>query len=143
MILILHRKWLSKDCTIGELSIGSSTERECYILEPPVREIPGVPVEKWKVPGHTAVPKGTYKIERRFSPKHGKIVPWLCGIPGFEDVEIHSGNTAVDTEGCLLPGLYKDDDNTKVIESVAAFLGLDVQLKAAEQRHEEIFITIS
>ncbi len=143
MILRLERKWLSKDCTIGELFINDLMHGECYILEPPVREIPGVPVEKWKVPGHTAVPKGTYKIERKFSPKHGKVVPWLTNIPGFEDVEIHSGNTAVDTKGCLLPGVYKDEDNTRVIDSVVAFVGLDAQLKAAEGRGEEIYITIS
>ncbi len=142
MILRLQRKWFDKECTIGELYIDSRLSPECYILEPPVREIPGVPVEKWKVPGHTAVPKGTYKIERRFSPKHGKVVPWLTNIPGFEDVEIHSGNTAVDTKGCLLPGVMRGPNNDSVLESVVAFIALDVFLKAAEQRREEIFITI-
>ncbi len=142
MILRLYRKWLDKTCTIGELFIDDRPGRECYILEPPVREVPGKPVEKWKVDGHTAIPKGTYKIERRFSPKHGQVVPWLCGIPGFENVEIHSGNTAVDTKGCLLPGLYKGADNDSVTESVVAFIVVDVQIKAAAQRGEGVFITV-
>ncbi len=141
MELKLRRTWPDSDCTIGELFIDGSASRECYILEPPVREIEDVPVEKWKVSGHTAVPRGRYRVIRRFSPRHGEIVPWLAGISGFEDVEIHSGNTAIDTKGCLLPGMDKGDD--AVFRSVVAFKSLDAKIAGAIENGEEVFITIS
>ncbi len=140
MELELKRTWPDSNCTIGELFIDGGQSRECYILEPPVREIEGVSVIKWKVPGHTAVPRGRYRIIRRFSPKHGKIVPWLTGIPGFEDVEIHSGNTAIDTKGCLLPG--KEKRNDVVFQSIAAFKSLDSNIAGAIDGGEEVFIAI-
>ncbi len=141
MELGLKRTWPDSNCTIGELFIGGGASRECYILEPPVREIEGMPLAKWKVPGHTAVPRGRYRVIRRFSPKHGKVVPWLTGIPGFEDVEIHSGNTVIDTEGCLLPGMERG--NESVFKSVAAFNSLDLKIAGAIESGDEVFITIS
>ncbi len=141
MEMKLKRIWPDSTCTIGELFIGDSALRECFILEPPVREVEGVPVEKWKVPGHSAVPRGRYRVIRSFSPEHRKVVPWLVGIQGFEDVEIHSGNTAADTKGCLLTGQEKGEDT--VFRSVAAFNSLDSQIAAAIHDGEEVFITIS
>ncbi len=141
MELELRRTWHDSNCTIGELFIDGGALRECYILEPPVREIEGLPVVKWKVPEHTAVPRGRYKLIRRFSPRHRKIVPWLTDISDFDDVEIHSGNTAIDTKGCLLPGMDKGDD--AVFRSVAAFKSLDAKIAGAIESGEQVFITIS
>jgi hypothetical protein len=40
-----------------------STARSfCDTLEDLVREVPGVPVEQWKIPGETAIPAGEYEI---------------------------------------------------------------------------------
>ena len=80
----------------------------CYTLEDAVREAPGVPVTAWKVPDATAIPVGLYAlsvtVSARFSANAGHPVslPLLANVPGFAGVRMHGGNTAEDTEGCIL-----------------------------------------
>lgn len=57
-----------------------------------------------KVRGLTAIPLGSYFLDLTYSPKYRRLVPLVCGVPGFQGIRIHSGNTAKDTEGCLLVG---------------------------------------
>lgn len=57
-----------------------------------------------KVKTETAIPTGRYKVTSYFSPKHNAIVPLVNDVPGFEGIEIHIGNYAKDTDGCLLLG---------------------------------------
>jgi hypothetical protein len=102
---ILTRLQVDPTVTIGELTIGP--KHICWVLEDPVREIPGVPVEEWKIKGQTAIPYGRYRIQRTFSNRFGHTTPQLLDVPGYEGIRIHPGNTASDTEGCLLPGLER------------------------------------
>ena len=62
-----------------------------------------------KVGGATAIPVGTYAVRLYDSPKHGPDTPELVGVPGYQHVQIHSGNGPQDTLGCLLFGLARDD----------------------------------
>ena len=64
----------------------------------------GVPVEKWKIPGETAIPRGTYRVFYTWSNHFQKKLPELVLVPGYEGVRIHTGNTDKDTEGCLILG---------------------------------------
>ena len=64
---------------------------------------------KRKIKGQTAIPTGHYNIEITYSPKYKRMMPLLLGVKGYSGIRIHSGNTAKDTEGCLLVG-----KNTKV-----------------------------
>lgn len=60
-----------------------------------------------KIKGQTAIPTGHYNIEITYSPKYKRMMPLLLGVKGFSGIRIHSGNTAKDTEGCLLVGKNK------------------------------------
>ena len=62
-----------------------------------------------KVAGATAIPVGVYAVRLYASPKHGPDTPELVGVPGFQHVQIHSGNGPQDTLGCLLFGLGRDE----------------------------------
>lgn len=103
--LTLTRKWKSDDTTIGELRHGSTFI--AYTLEDRVREVKGEPVSKWKVRGRTAIPEGTYDVVINLSNRFHKYMPQLLNVPGFEGIRIHAGNTAADTEGCLILGLER------------------------------------
>lgn len=60
-----------------------------------------------KIKGQTAIPTGHYNIEITYSPKYKRMMPLLLGVKGYSGIRIHSGNTAKDTEGCLLVGKNK------------------------------------
>ena len=100
---VLQRRPTYKGATIGALSRKGA--QLCYVLEDEIRERPNEPVEAWKVPGKTAVPRGTYQIIVTPSARFRQRLPLLVNVPGFTGIRIHSGNTQDDTEGCLLPGL--------------------------------------
>lgn len=134
MHMILQRLQLDPDVTIGELSIDGHFE--CWVCEDTVREDPvgARPVESWKVPGKTAIPYGTYAVQFTPSQRFKRDLPILIAVPGFEGIRIHSGNTAADTEGCLLPGLQRGADGVGQSRAACDFLfaKIDRALKTGE-----------
>jgi hypothetical protein len=105
MRMLLSRVQLDPEVTIGELSIDG--KHECFVCEDTVREVLGQPVESWKVHGKTAIPYGVYQVVITWSNRFGRLLPLLVDVPGFQGIRIHPGNSASDTEGCLLPGLVR------------------------------------
>jgi hypothetical protein len=97
--------------------------------------------------GATAIPTGKYQVtlkvkSPRFSKKKqydfcGGYLPRLINVPAFEGVLIHIGNTAKDTEGCILVG--RNTKVGKVLESGVTFRALYAKLK---ESNGYIFITI-
>lgn len=97
--------------------------------------------------GVTAIPTGRYRVTMDVqSPKFrtkamyqfcNGYLPRLINVPGFDGVLIHVGNTAKDTEGCLLVG--RNTKVGKVLESRVTFVKLYEKLKKAEG---SIYITI-
>lgn len=127
MKLRLERTWCGATCTIGTLSVDGVTE--CFVCEDVVRgNADPATVEEWKVFGQSAIPKGTYQVIVSYSPHFGRELPLLVDVPGFAGVRIHPGNTAADTEGCLLPGRFKTP--TGVGESRKAFDQLFAKIEA-------------
>ena len=98
--LTLKRIAKRADYTIGRLEDENGV-KICDTLEPTWRDFKG---GELKVPRKSAVPEGTYPVVVTKSKKFGKYLPLLVGVPGFEGVRIHSGNTVNDTEGCILVG---------------------------------------
>jgi len=97
----LLRDSFSDNCTLGTLSIGNQIFQT---LEDVVRDGP-------KIPGKTAIPAGSYKVIINWSSRFQKHMPLLLDVPGFDGIRIHSGNTAADTEGCILLGLARGEDS--------------------------------
>lgn len=138
MKLVLERTDQLLTCTIGSLFLDDRFF--CFILEDVDREILGVPVEKWKIKGKTAIPVGEYDVKLTFSNRFQKIMPLLVGVPGYEGVRIHTGNTDVDTDGCLITG--SEVSGESVTGSRKAYDRLFAELKAAEDRGEPVTIEI-
>lgn len=109
--------------TIGKMSIDGIFF--CYTLEDKVRDK--------KVDGNTAIPEGTYNVIIDKSIRFGKDMPHIMNVPGFEGVRIHSGNTDLDTEGCILIGLdwVKGDFISRSKEAFNAFFPKLQQAKQA------------
>ena len=133
MKLISRRKEYGDNYTISELSVNGVYE--CFILEDTVRP-KGV-----KIFGNTAVPAGTYNVVINFSNHFQKLLPELLNVPMFEGIRIHSGNTDVDTEGCLLVGTTWGGPDF-IGNSVVAFNHLFPQLQAAIAAGESVTIEI-
>jgi hypothetical protein len=102
MNLYLYREPSVGRATLGRLFHGE--EFVCDVLEDVVREVPGEPVESWKIHGETAIPAGTYNVTMETSARFGPRTITLNSVPGFEGIRVHAGNYAKDTEGCLLVG---------------------------------------
>lgn len=100
MHLTIQRKYLTTLSTVGELLETVKHEGDvavppfhCFTLEPPIRHDGVKP---------RAIPAGTYRLTWRWSNRHRRNVPHVEDVPGFSEIEIHSGNFPHDTEGCTL-----------------------------------------
>lgn len=124
--------------TIGKLCIDGKFE--CYTLEDCMREVPGTPVTRWKIPHETAIPRGDYPLEITWSNRFEKMLPILWGVPGFDGVRLHAGNTEADTEGCILLGDIRFA--TYIGASRIAVSRVIGKIQAAIDRKETVTITI-
>ena len=120
--------------TIGRLFIDG--EYFCDTLEDKVRDLS----KEAKVKGHTAIPTGRYRVYLTYSPRFKRILPLLEDVPQFTGVRIHRGNTAKDTEGCILVGFNREVG--KVLDSAVTEQRLMAVLQNAVNKGEQIFITI-
>lgn len=122
MKLTLKRQKSTLKATLGELYIDDVFQ--CYTLEDVVRKV--------KVQDKTAIPFGTYEVIINYSKRFKRMMPLLLNVPNFAGVRIHSGNTAEDTEGCILVGKKFSID--KVLDSRAAYSDLFKKMSAAKSK---------
>jgi hypothetical protein len=140
--------------TIGKLYVNGTYV--CDTLEDTDRGLTSLlndeEVRKKKVHGKTAIPSGYYQValnlvSPRFKNKEpykslcNGNVPRILNVKGFDGVLIHCGNTAADTEGCILVGYNKAVG--KVLNSRDAFTKLyNNYLKKALGAKEKVTIKI-
>ena len=147
MELILERIAKRKAYTIGRLYIrqqvmdeylpGTEDRYFCDTLEPTWRDYAN---GAYKVKGRSAIPEGRYAVVISYSPKFEAWLPILLGVPKFEGIRIHAGNTAEDTEGCIL--VSKNREVGKVLDSRIWVRRLKQKIVEAKDRGEAVWITI-
>lgn len=119
MELHLIRDTFKDGVTLGKLYIDGKFE--CETLEDTDRRLED-PKNK-KIYGKSAIPCGTYNVIVNRSARFKTLMPLIMNVPRFEGIRIHAGNTAEDTEGCILLGTARRGD--RVVESriaVKAFM---------------------
>ena len=162
MELILTRIAKRRGYTIGRLAILKEESEEyrtyqteeyfCDTLEPTVLEL------KTTVPKETvlrsptklaslkpvAIPEGRYAVVITWSPKFKMWLPLLLGGPDFnrlwQGIRIHMGNTAKDTQGCILVG--RNQIVGRVLESRKWLYELKQKIVKAKDKGEPVWITI-
>ena len=151
MELILKRIAKRKTYTIGRLYIrrqvmdeylpGTEDKYFCDTLEPTWRDYEH---GAYKVKGRSAIPEGRYAVVISYSPKFKQWLPILLGGPDFnrkwQGIRIHAGNSAKDTEGCILVGQNREVG--QVVDSRIWLHRLKQKIVEAKGRGEAVWITI-
>lgn len=149
MKILVNRIYTCDRYTIGHLYIDG--KYVCDTLEDADRGLSQDQsldyIKKHKIPGKTAIPVGTYEVDmntvspkfkdRSWAKPYGGKLPWIKGIPGYDRVLMHVGNTEADTDGCVLCGFNKVKG--KIINSTEAFN----KVMSILGKNEGIKITIS
>lgn len=153
MIIQVIRNSSAYGCTVSPLYVDG--RYFCDVLEDVDRGLDSEKPEtlKRKVPGQTAIPYGKYKVTLTFSPRFSnrsfykevctKGLPTLNEVPGFDRILIHCGNTAADTEGCLLVGKKCLSTNElKIVDSQKTFRKLYPLIENAIDNEEIVWLEI-
>ena len=135
MNLELIRDTFTEKSTTGVLFVDG--KQFCFTLEDKDRKLEDGGI---KVFGKTCIPRGTYSIVVDYSPHYQRRMPHILNVPSFQGIRIHSGNTDIDTEGCILVGSNRGPDT--VINSRIAFNPLFDMLDIAYLAGGKITIVI-
>ena len=162
MELLLTRIAKRKTYTIGRLAIIERTDDEylagqkeiylCDTLEPTALELKTTVSKEAVLRSPTkaqslkpfAIPEGRYAVVITWSPKFKQWLPLLLGGPDFnrlfKGIRIHAGNTAKDTQGCILVG--RNQIVGEVLESRKWLYELKMKIVEAKDRGESVWLTI-
>ncbi|EAH8485669.1 hypothetical protein PZA38_001843 [Campylobacter jejuni] len=125
MKVTINRRYTGKTCVIGKFKVLDDKEKilfECFSLEENKEGL-----ESGK---DLRIPEGNYNL-RRHSPSRFEntlrsitkkdddtmINVYNDEVPASRAILIHWGNTDKDTQGCILLGLTKDNNNESVGQS--------------------------
>lgn len=109
--LTVKRFYDDGDATLGEMTIDG--EVFCFTLEDQHQDI--------KIAGETRIPAGRYLLKaiynsglaKKYKQRFGHdFVIGIEDVPGFKYIRIHCGNTDDHTDGCILVGMSKNNNNT-------------------------------
>ncbi|EAL6665772.1 hypothetical protein DSW40_05530 [Campylobacter jejuni] len=125
MKITINRRYTGKTCVIGKFKVLDDKEKilfECFALE---EDKEGLESGK-----DLRIPEGNYNL-RRHTPSRFEntlrsitkkdddtmINVYNDDVPSSRAILIHWGNTDKDTQGCILLGLTKDNNNESVGQS--------------------------
>lgn len=131
MDLLLTREDATNVRTIGQLFIGASLES--WTLEPP-------PARLAPLCDHPSIPQGRYPVIIQRSQHFHCLLPHVLNVPGRSAIEIHWGNSAEDTHGCILVGLTRGKEDVE--QSRLAFASLQPKIAAAQAQQEDVWLTV-
>lgn len=132
---LLINRWAPRESyTIGKLYIDNMYI--CDTLEDRVRDLSAGP----KIPGETAIPAGRYQIRLSESSRFKRALPELLNVPGFTGIRIHGGNTAADTEGCILVG--KNSEKGRLSHSQNTLKLVIDLISEGLRKGQDIWVTI-
>lgn len=144
MELDVVRYSFSKSSTLGLFLVNKKFA--AYTLEDAFHVV--------KIPGETMIPNGTYKVELRTwgghherykqkFPGFHKGMLHITGVPNYEYILIHIGNTDDDTEGCLLIGdssMSNIKAKGRIESSTIAYQRIYPGIANAIESGEDVFI---
>ncbi|EFP5444196.1 hypothetical protein H1G73_000338 [Campylobacter coli] len=124
MKITINRRYTGKNCVIGKFKVLDDDDKilfECFSLE---EDKEGLESGK-----DLRIPEGNYNL-RRHTPSRFEntlrsitkkddtmINVYNDEVPSSRAILIHWGNTDKDTQGCILLGLTKDNNNESVGQS--------------------------
>lgn len=125
MKVTINRRYTGKTCVIGKFKVLDDEEKilfECFSLE---EDKEGVERNK-----DLRIPEGIYDLKRHSPSRFENTLRSITKkdddtminvyndlVPYERHILIHWGNTDKDTEGCILLGLTKDNNNESIGQS--------------------------
>ena len=140
MEIKLIRESFGDTFTEGKLLIDNVFE--CYTVEDTDRKMEDDLTVK--VNGKTAIPRGRYEVVLSMSNRFKKVLPEILNVPGFAGIRVHSGNSSIDTEGCIILGSVNDKlDDDWIGGSKIALTQFMAKLETAKENNEKVYIEIA
>ncbi|EDP5894413.1 DUF5675 family protein [Campylobacter jejuni] len=126
MKITINRRYTGKTCVIGKFKVLNDDDDnilfECFSLE---EDKEGLESGK-----DLRIPEGNYNLKRHSPSRFENTLREITGknddeminvynneVPASRAILIHWGNTDKDTQGCILLGLTKDNNNESVGQS--------------------------
>ncbi|EAH6317292.1 TPA: hypothetical protein R2A51_001161 [Campylobacter jejuni] len=125
MKITINRRYTGKTCVIGKFKVLDDEEKilfECFSLE---EDKEGLESGK-----DLRIPEGNYNLKRHSPSRFENTLRSITkkdddtminvyndDVPSSRAILIHWGNTDKDTQGCILLGLTKDNNNESVGQS--------------------------
>ncbi|EAH9434391.1 hypothetical protein P2W10_000306 [Campylobacter jejuni] len=125
MKITINRRYTGKTCVIGKFKVLDDEEKilfECFSLE---EDKEGLESGK-----DLRIPEGNYNLKRHSPSRFENTLRSITkkdddtminvyndDVPSSRAILIHWGNTDKDTEGCILLGLTKDNNNESIGQS--------------------------
>ncbi len=138
--IIIERSIETETTTIGNITVRNSVDDMMLLLFS--LELPDLNNQK-KV---SRILEGTYSAFRRRSSANGEVIE-LTGVKGRGNIQIHRGNFAKDTLGCVLVGSAKGENMVlKSRDAMSSLLSYVDNIRHEDMslgQSTEIIVTIS